>query len=471
MVSPRTETQSATDLADAHGVQERPRPHLFVVFDRGRPLAGGARHALVNIERVALGRAATREAKRAVDGGVHTLTLGFADARMSTMHARIERRGEAWRLVDCNSTNGVRINGQRVEAASLTDGDVIELGQTFLRFRAQVLTPANAPGDVDASKLGGMLARFGTLCPRLSRTLDRLERIARSDASTLLEGETGTGKEVLARAIHDESGRRGPFVPVNCAALPGTIVESLLFGHRKGAFSGASSDEPGLVRAAHGGTLFLDEIGDLSLATQAVLLRVLQEREVLSLGATRAEKVDVRFVAATHRPVKELVATGAFRADLHARIAQFSCALPPLRDRMEDLGVLVAALLPRVAGDRAAGLSFGAEAARRLIDHPWPANVRELEHALKVGVLLAEDDRVDHVDPARGCEPQAMPEAAKVAIRALSAADAALERELVAKMTEHGGNVTQVAEAMGKARRQVQRWLGRFGIEAARFRP
>ena len=136
---------------------------------------------------------------------------------------------------------------------------------------------------------------------------------------------------------------------------------------------------------------------------------------------------------------------------------------------MADLGVLVAALLPRVAGERSASLSFSTQAARRLVEHRWPANVRELEHALKVGVLLAEDDRVDHVEPARASAPHEA--CVKVETRELSAADAELERELVAKMTEHGGNVTQVAEAMGKARRQVQRWLGRFGIDAARFRP
>ena len=346
----------------------------------------------------------------------------------------------------------------------------MELGRTHFRFRRAVNTPVDAPGDLDSSELRGLPARLGTLCPSVLRDLEDLERVARSDVSVLIEGETGTGKEVLARAIHDASGRSGAFVAVNCGALPQGLVESLLFGHKRGAFSGASADQLGFARAAEGGTLFLDEVGDLPANSQAALLRLLQEREVVPLGATQPVRVDLRVVAATHRSLPAATQSGAFRQDLLARLAQFRCSIPPLRDRVEDIGVLVAAILPRVAGDRASSLSFSARAARELMGYGWPANVRELEQRLKVGALLARGDRIE---PAIGAadETTACPEGApKTTQRRMSPEDVALHRELLARMTEHQGNLTQVALAMGKARRQVQRWIARFGIDAGRFR-
>jgi transcriptional regulator with GAF, ATPase, and Fis domain len=341
------------------------------------------------------------------------------------------------------------------------------VGHTIFRYRAAEPVPIGAMGDVDASDLDRMQRAFATLVPRLARDVQTLAQIALSDLAVLLLGESGTGKEVLARAIHEESGRPGPFVAVNCGAIPANLVESLLFGHRRGSFSGALRDEPGLFRAAAGGTLFLDEIGDLAPSAQAALLRVLQEREVLPLGETRPTPVDLRVVAATHRPLQALSLSGGFREDLLARVAGFVHDLPPLRERIDDLGMLVAPLLRRIAPEASASISLDADAFHALMNHSWPLNVRELEQRLKAAVALASDGRVrvSHLwseRPPLGAPARRDP--------ALSPEEQLLQDRLVEHLTEMRGNVTHVGEAMGKSRTQIQRWLRRFGIDAERYR-
>jgi transcriptional regulator with PAS, ATPase and Fis domain len=333
-------------------------------------------------------------------------------------------------------------------------------------------TPLDARGDVDVGDLEDVPRAFGTLLPWLTRDLQTLARVARSDVSVLLLGETGTGKEVLARAIHAHSGRRGPFVAVNCGALPAPLVESLLFGHKRGAFSGAAQDELGLVRTAEGGTLFLDEVGDLGSPAQAALLRVLQEREVLPVGATRPIATDVRVLAATHRPVEALSRQDAFRPDLLARLSGYTFGVPPLRDRMDDLGLLTATILQKVAGERASSLSLASELVHAMLNHAWPFNVREVEQRLRTAVVLAVDGRIQlshaWTDARKDEGASAVPSRAESTT--LSLEDEALRRELLAKLVEHAGNVTRVAEALGKRRTTVQRWVRRFGIDPERFR-
>jgi len=258
---------------------------------------------------------------------------------------------------------------------------------------------------------------------------------------------------------------------VNCGALPATLVESLLFGHKRGAFSGAAQDELGLVRTAEGGTLFLDEVGDLGAPAQAALLRVLQEREVLPVGATRPIATDVRVLAATHRAVEALSGQAAFRPDLLARLSGFTFAVPPLRDRIDDLGLLVSTILRKVAGERAASLSLASELVYAMLKHEWPFNVREVEQRLRTAVVLAVDGRIQlsHAwTDERRDEPRAA--ASRPAPAALSLDDEALRRELEAKLVEHQGNVTRVGEAVGKRRTTVQRWIRRLGIDPERFR-
>jgi transcriptional regulator with GAF, ATPase, and Fis domain len=239
-----------------------------------------------------------------------------------------------------------------------------------------------------------------------------------------------------------------------------------MFGYRKGAFSGADEDRQGLVRSADKGTLFLDEIADLPAAAQAVLLRVLQESEVVAVGATRPVKIDVRVLAATHYDLPKQIAAGAFRADLYARIAGFTVRLPPLRERREDLGLLIGEILRRVTAEP---VELTPAAARALFVYGWPLNVRELEKSLGTAVILAAGDPIDVQHLPGWGHPQQQGRAERP--RPPPTEDDIRQRdELLALLKEHRGNVSSIARAMGKARMQVQRWLKRHNLDPDEFR-
>jgi transcriptional regulator with GAF, ATPase, and Fis domain len=289
--------------------------------------------------------------------------------------------------------------------------------------------------------------------------------------SVLVQGETGTGKELLARAVHSMSGGDDAFVAVNCGALPETLVESELFGYVKGAFSGATQDRLGLIRSADRGTLFLDEIGDLSPPSQAALLRVLQEREVTPLGSSRPIRVNIQVVAATHHDLASLVAREQFRRDLFARIAGFTVRLPLLRQRREDLGLLIASLLPRVAPEQASGIHLRVEAVRALFNYEWPLNVRELEGCLGIATALAGRGVVkfEHLtDAVRGERSSA--QSPGDTPPPLSPEDQQRRDELMELLRQHRGNISAVARASGKARVQIHRWLRRYRLDPRAFR-
>ena len=314
--------------------------------------------------------------------------------------------------------------------------------------------------------------------PRMRRVFRLVSRVARTDSAVLLTGESGTGKELVARAIHLQSRRSGaPFVPVNLGALPDTLIESVLFGVAKGAFSGASADRAGLIEAADGGTLFLDEIGDMPLATQVKLLRTLESNEVRRLGETAARVVDVRVIAATHRDLQRMAAEGRFREDLYYRLNVVHIDLPPLRDRREDIGLLASYFLDRAARRDGRTLRFSSAAEALLERHDYPGNVRELENAVEHAVAVAESDTILPGDlPAAIRSPRLLTGTAATAAPAAAAAASAaserdgwslaeIEREHIQRVLErHRGNATAAAKQLGISRTTLWRKLRQYGL-------
>ncbi|MEZ6017820.1 MAG: sigma 54-interacting transcriptional regulator [Planctomycetota bacterium] len=306
----------------------------------------------------------------------------------------------------------------------------------------------------------------------MHRIFQQLDRIVESDLPVLIHGESGTGKELIARAIHYNGPRKArPFVTENCAALPDTLLESELFGHVRGAFTGAYKNKKGLLEQADGGTLFLDEIGDMSAAMQTKLLRVLQEGEFRVLGSDRIVKVDVRVLAASHRDLEEMVRDGTFREDLYYRIAVLSVQLPPLRERRDDIPLLAEHLLARAARDAARNLPvLPHEVMAALVAHDWPGNVRELENEMRRIIVLAKDEvRLEHlsevVQEGRTKEGAVKGTAVVLEQGDIRGAVADLERRSIeAALAQAGNNKSRAADALGISRFALQRKLLRYGL-------
>jgi hypothetical protein len=450
----------------------RREAHLVVALECDRPQAGSSRHALGRIDEVLIGRGSERSSAREVVGGASRLTVRVPDRWMSTTHAWLRRSGGKFVVEDGGSRNGSTLNGAPAHRDVVRPGDVIELGHTLFQVVYDVVTPGGTVADAQSPACAVAGPRgMDTLYPELADMFVAVRRVAASKIPVVIQGESGTGKELLARAIHEMSGRSGPFVAVNCGALPGALVESQLFGYVKGAFSGATRDEPGLVRASSAGTLFLDEIADLQPSAQAAILRVLQEGEVLAVGATRPCAVDLRVVSATHRSLDVLVSRGAFRDDLRARLAGYEVALPAVRSRPLDLGLLIASVLREVHATKAIP-PLRVATGRALLRYPWPSNVRELRHCLSLAATLAAGGTIEpsHLPDGVGkhavCTAPREPSPPVV----LDEADVKLRADLIACLQQHRGNVSQVARSFGRARMQVHRWMGRFGLDARRFR-
>jgi Sigma-54 interaction domain/FHA domain len=463
---PMVDTLGATlSLAEDAGPRPdatRLRPVLVLALECQRPRAMSARYDLGDVTAVVLGRGSERRA----DVVGTELQVRVPDRWMSSKHARIEPSFGRWILTDTESKNGTFVNGQPTKRTVLTDGDLVEFGHTLFVFCERLPLADGDPIVIDLDTTRDPVPGLATLIPEYSRDLARLRQVAASTVSIVIEGDSGTGKEVVARAAHTLSGRTGEFVAVNCGALPENLIESELFGHKKGAFSGAHADHTGLVRTAEKGTLFLDEIGDLPASSQATLLRVLQEREVTPVGGTRPVAVDVRIIAATHRDLDEMIADGRFRHDLFARLAGFRLTVPALVDRRPDLGILIGTLYARHFPVDAVGLDL--DAARLLFRYVWPLNVRELEQALTTAAVLAGSTAVlaSHLpDAVRSGRPPGT-----VRVAPLTPADEAVRDSLNAAMREQRGNISAVARVMGKDRKQIQRWVKRFDIDPGKFR-
>ena len=307
-------------------------------------------------------------------------------------------------------------------------------------------------------------------CPQMMELFRRIRKVALTNSTVLINGESGTGKELVAKAIHKlSSGCDNEMISVNCAAIPENLIESELFGHEKGAFTGATATRTGLVEAAHGSTLFLDEIGELPLEAQARLLRVLQESEIRKVGSVQSKKVDVRLVVATHRDLKQLVVDGLFREDLYYRINVMTLLIPPLRDRGNDILELADAILIRTCKRlKTPVLSFADSASQAIAKYPWPGNVRELENAIERAVVLAEDAVIGEELLAIETEKPRLTEIVAEAPIAASAAveELSLEDYFQRFVVEHEDmmNETQLAKKLGISRKCLWERRQRFGI-------
>jgi transcriptional regulator of acetoin/glycerol metabolism len=383
---------------------------------------------------------------------------------VSRRHAVLRTRASTCTLTDLESRNGVRVNGRRVSSAQLKGGDVVRVGGWV-----GLVSPAPGTFSEIAPGLFGGASLATAVAP--------LRQVAPSALPVILQGETGTGKEVAARALHDWSGRSGPLVTVNCAALPETLAEGELFGYRRGAFTGADRASPGLFRTAQGGTLLLDEVADLPLSLQAKLLRVLEQKEVLPLGESQPVAIDVRVVAACQQPLREGVRAGRFRPDLLARLDGLTVHLPALRDRRQDLLPLFSHLLKQLGQGRAPALE--SDLAERLCIYDWPFNVRELvflvrrllalhgaEPTLLASHLPERMREQDTLIPADSDQASVPPHAAKQAPQAESVDLPAL----VVALRAAGGNVARASALLGITRQRAYRMMESqsFDLEALR---
>ena len=372
--------------------------------------------------------------------------LVLTDTSISGLHAELMVGPGGVLLRDLGSTNGSFIHGVRVKEAWIEPGMTMLLGKTAIAFLGEDEVTVPLSGR---DHFGAMLGSS----PAMREVYAVLERVADTDMSVLVGGETGSGKELVARALHDESPRhKGPFVVLDCGALPRELAEAAILGHKKGSFTGAMTDRAGCFEEAHGGTLFLDEIGELPLDLQPKLLRVLDRREVQRIGESTVRKVDVRIVAATHRDLKTMVSSGAFREDLYFRLAVLSVHLPPLRARMSDLESICATLcrgLHPEAQVTPAGLAV-------LNTYAWPGNVRELRNVLTRAYVLG--------GPRIGPEHLTFHAAGSASRVGAFAPEEIEKRLLVDALRRHGENRSAAAKDLGIPRTTLMYRLKKYGL-------
>jgi DNA-binding NtrC family response regulator len=386
----------------------------------------------------------------------------FGDPAMAPRHAEIHLQGARAFVRDLGSAVGTRLNGVAVqESHALVEGDVLRLGDTLLVYTSR----ETAPQALLAPKIAIEPELTGAT-PSIDAVRRSIEAVALHPRTVVVTGETGTGKEIVARMLHRRSGRSGPFVAVNCGGFTEGLLATELFGHVRGAFTGAIADQQGLFRAAHGGTLFLDEVGDIPLGLQPTLLRVLETWVVRPVGSSRDVPVNVRVITASNRELAALVQKGQFRADLYARLAQWIIRVPPLRDRRGDIPALARALLARVeAGER----ELTPDLEEALLVHPWPLNVRGLSNVLSVAAIATPAD-----EPLRlGPEVLAALEDNRIGSAVLlpEAPPLDLDRDhLEALLRRFSGRVAEMARHLGVSRPKLYRMLWAADLDPSRFR-
>jgi DNA-binding NtrC family response regulator len=426
---------------------DAPRRALLLPFPR--PGNGPAQSRPIPREGLLLGR------------GAAVFAEPFDDPAMSPRHAEVHLHGAEAVVRDLGSFAVTRLNGVAVrDSHALVEGDVLRLGDTMLVYTSLERAPAPCEERFAAEpELTGAT-------PSIEAVRRSVEAVAPHPRTVVVTGETGTGKEIVARLLHRRSGRAGPFVAVNCGGFTEGLLASELFGHVRGAFTGAVRDQQGLFRAARGGTLLLDEAGDIPLALQATLLRVLETWEVRPVGSPRDVAVDVRVIAASNRELVTLVQQGLFRADLYARLAQWIIRLPPLRDRREDIPALSRALLVRLD---AAGRPLTPDLEEALLVHPWPLNVRGLLNVLSIAAIATPAGQPLALGPEVRAALQdnrferspLPPDAPPVELDRLS---------LEELLRRFGGRVAEVARHVGVSRPKLYRLLWSVDLDPARFR-
>ena len=412
------------------------------------------------------------EADVARIGSLPGQDLILTDSTVSRSHAEVVRTSQGVLLRDLGSTNGTFVGPVRVREVFLAQDSRFRVGLTHVE-----LVPADEVVDIEPAESHS----YGALVGR-SRAMREvyavLERVARTELTVLVTGETGTGKELASRALHDRSPRsEGPFVVLDCGAVPHNLVDSELFGHERGAFTGAVAPRAGVFEQANGGTLFIDELGELPLDLQPALLRVLETRKVRRVGGRRSRRVDVRVVAATHRDLREAVSAGTFREDLYYRLAVVEVRLPPLRHRREDFELLVAHLLDQ-AGFAPELRSVTPEVAEVFAAWRWPGNVRELRNVLlraasftdtgPIGLSALPEAlrRADGAPPTAVSPPSPTPDGPPPTLReAREALLESFERRYLEDLLERtDGNVSRAARIAGVDRKTITRMLRRHGL-------
>jgi DNA-binding NtrC family response regulator len=381
------------------------------------------------------------------------------DERVSRAHVRIGLSGPSWSIVDLGSRNGTYVNGQRVHSTELPSPPLVRIGRSLL-LCVPDLTPYATPSH-DLRSYGSD-ATAPVVGAVLRKAFDEIELAARASDTLLIQGESGAGKELAARFFHDVQHRAtlgdagAPFIALNCAAIPEGLAERLLFGAKRGAYSGAVADSEGYLLAAHRGSIFLDEIAELDLAVQAKLLRVLETREVLALGTTKPQRVELRVCAATHKDLREEVEARRFRQDLYFRIGRPAVRIPPLRERIDEIPRLIRRVLQGVDPRLQPSISLVEACALR----PWPGNVRELlqelrqaGHAALGGGGMAVT--AEHLPEGAGLPLSASGQPPPLVPRQIT------DEEIQATLDAEHGNVTRAARVLGMHRNQLRRWLSR----------